>query len=54
MTGIRNLSRAYREKHVLFVLVDSTRVGHRVCVFDDGDRFTYNEGQGVKVKSIYR
>lgn len=40
-------TRAYREEHVLLVLIDGARVRHRVGVFDDRDRFTYEDRGGL-------
>lgn len=34
---------AYREEHVLLVLIDGSGVGHGVGVFDDRDGFTYKD-----------
>lgn len=44
---------AYREEHVLLVLIDSTRVRHGVSVFDDRDRFTYEGNKWRKVISLH-
>lgn len=34
---------AYRKQHVLFVLVDSSGIRHRVSVFDDGYRLPFKK-----------
>lgn len=38
---------AYREEHVLLVLIDSARVRHGVSVFDHRHRFTYEDVETV-------
>ena len=41
---------AYREQHVLLVLVDSSGVRHRVSVLDHGDRLACNQNREQQVK----
>lgn len=36
-------SGSYRKQHVLFVLVDGSRIRNRVGVFDDRDRLSYRK-----------
>lgn len=40
---------AYREEHVLLVLIDSAGVRHRVSVFDHRHRFTYGDVENVHI-----